>query len=75
MDKTIRNLDGRVYRALKARAAAEGKTMGEAVSEAILGYLARPAAGAASLADLVPQDLGPGTETLSENLDALVYGR
>ncbi len=75
MDKTIRNLDGRAYRALKARAAAEGKTLGQVVSEAILAYLARPVSGAATLADLVPQDLGPGTETLSDDVDALVYGR
>jgi plasmid stability protein len=75
MDKTIRNLDKRAYRALKARAAAEGKTLGQAVSEAILAYLARPASGSATLADLAPQDLGPGTETLSDDVDAVVYGR
>lgn len=76
MDKTIRNLDARAFRALKARAAAEGKTVGEAVSEAIRAYLARPGAieRGASLADLAPQDFGPGTEGLSEAVDRLVYG-
>lgn len=75
MDKTIRNLDARAYRALKARAAAEGRTVGAVVSEAIAAYLARPvASGTGSLADLVPEDLGPGTETLSEDVDAIVYG-
>lgn len=77
MDKTIRNLDPGVYRTLKARAAAEGKTVGEAVNEAIAAYVARPPVAAdstKSLGDLAPQDLGPGTETLSEDIDAIVYG-
>ena len=75
VDKTIRNLDGSAYRALKARAASEGKSVGEAVNEAIRSYLARPAtaAGSASLADLTPEDLGPGTETLSDDVDTIVY--
>ena len=75
MDKTIRNLDSRSYRALKAKAAAEGKTLGEAVSEAIQAYVARPATGTATLGDLAPEDLGPGTEALSRDLDAVAYGR
>jgi len=76
MDKTIRNLDSRAYRAIKARAVAEGRTVGEVVSEAIAVYLARPSPGGAqgSLADLVPRDLGPGTETLSADVDAIAYG-
>lgn len=77
MDKVIRNLDGRAYRSLKARAAAEGKTMGQMVSEAIVAYLARPtsaAMGNSSLADLIPEDLGPGTEILSGNVDTIAYG-
>ncbi len=76
MDKTIRNLDESAYRALKARAANEGRSVGEAVNEAIRLYLSRPAtaAGSASLADLTPEDLGPGTETLSGDVDSIVYG-
>lgn len=76
MDKTIRNLDRNAYRALKARAATQGRGVGEVVSEAIRAYLARPSAGpgSASLADLTPEDFGPGTETLSEDVDADVYG-
>jgi predicted nucleic acid-binding protein len=38
MNTTIRNLDERAYRALKARAVLEGKTMGQAVNEAIRAY-------------------------------------
>ncbi len=42
MDTTIRNLDETAYRQLKARAALEGKTIGEMVNEAIRAFLARP---------------------------------
>lgn len=76
MDMTIRNLDKNAYRALKARAALAGKTMGEAVSEAIRVYLARPDVlpKHASLRDLTPQPYPEGTERLSEQIDAVVYG-
>ena len=41
MDTTIRNLDPTAYRALRARAVLEGRTIGELISEAIRAYLAR----------------------------------
>lgn len=75
MDTTIRNLDKAAYRALKARAAAMGKTMGEAVNEAIRAYLARPdLPKRGSLSDLEPQKYPKGSERLSEEIDAIVYG-
>lgn len=76
VDTTIRNLDEAAYRALKARAALNGLTVGEAVNEAIRAYLARPPAveEAGSLLDLAPEAYPPGNETLSEDLDAIVYG-
>lgn len=76
MDTTIRNLDPRAYRALKARAALEGKTIGEVVNEAIRAYLDRPDPHrrSGSLRDLVPQPYPAGNETLSEEVDAIVYG-
>jgi plasmid stability protein len=76
MDTTIRNLDERAYRALKARAALTGRTIGETVNEAIRIYLARPVdlPPTGSLADLAPTDYPPGTERLSEEVDAVVYG-
>ncbi len=76
MDSTIRNLDEMAYRALKARAALTGKTMGEAVSEAIRAYLARPdlPRKEGSLVDLVPELYPEGTERLSDEIDAIVYG-
>lgn len=76
MDTTIRNLDEAAYRALKARAALAGRTVGDVLNEAIRAWLARPGPGAksASLFDLVPEDYGEGTEALSEQIDDIVYG-
>ncbi len=75
MDTTIRNLDEKAYRALKARAALDGKTVGEAVNEAITLYLEKRAglfAGTRSLRDLEPVAYPEGTERLSEQIDAEV---
>ena len=76
MDTTIRNIDEGIYRALKARAALAGKTMGEIVNEAIRAYLARPGMQAkrGSLQDLKPESYPKGNERLSEEIDAIVYG-
>lgn len=76
MDTTIRNIDPRSYRQLKARAALAGKTVGEVINEAIVAWLARPALpmGGGSLRDLVPEAYPAGNERLSEQLDTIVYG-
>ncbi len=76
MDTTIRNLDEKLYRELKARAARAGKTMGEVVNEAMEAYLARPLdlPRRGSLADLRPEDFPEGNERLSEEIDSIVYG-
>jgi plasmid stability protein len=75
MDTTIRNIDEKMYRALKAKAALAGKTVGEMVNEAIQVYLARPDAHAkrGSLKDLKPEEYPSGNERLSEEVDAIVY--
>lgn len=75
MDTTIRKLDPYLYRALKARAALEGRTIGEVVNEAIASYLNRPStSGRSSLADWTPEDYPVGSERISEEIDAIVYG-
>jgi hypothetical protein len=73
---TIRNLDERAFRSLKAWAVREGKTVGQAVSEAIRAYLAGPGArrGTRSLEELRPEPYREGSERLSEEIDAVVYG-
>lgn len=76
MDTTIRNLDARTYRKFKARAAAEGKTVGALMNEAMEGYLALPqfTKKHGSLFDVKPFDFGPGSEHLSEQVDEFLYG-
>ena len=76
MDTTIRNLDEEAYRELKARAALTGKTVGELVNEAIRRYLSwqGPQLKRGSLRELVPEKYAKGTERLSEEIDAIVYG-
>jgi plasmid stability protein len=76
MDTTIRNLDEGAFRQLKAQAALSGRTIGDLVNEAIRAYLARPGAapGRGSLRDLAPEWYPAGTERLSEEIDAIVYG-
>lgn len=76
MDSTIRNLDQGGYRALKARAALSGRTMGDLINEAIRAYLRRPdpALKKKSLRDLSPKPYPKGTERLSEEIDRDVYG-
>lgn len=76
MDTTIRNLDERAYRALKAHAALTGRTIGQAVNEAIELYLSRPGdhLRTGSLADLRPLPFPEGNEELSRQVDEVVYG-
>ena len=74
MDTTIRNLDDQAYKALRARAVLEGRTVGEVINEAIRGYLARPTPGKGSLRALKPKRFPPGNENLSSEIDQIVYG-
>ena len=76
MDTTIRNLDPRAYRALKAQASFEGRTIGDAVNEAIRAYVAWPGRRdrSGSLRSLRPQEFPPGNERLSEESDSVAYG-
>ena len=76
MDTTIRNLDEVAYRALKARAALSGKTVGETMNEAIRVYLATadPFQRTGSLRELRPQRYPKGNERLREEVDAVAYG-
>lgn len=77
MDTTIRNLDEEAYRALKAKAALAGKTIGQMMNEAIWAYL-KPQARSSrrgSLLDLTPESYGEGSESLSAEIDEIVYGR
>jgi plasmid stability protein len=76
MDTTIRNLDEQAYRAARARAVLEGRTVGDVVNEALRLYLKRVSpTNKRSLAELRPEPFPEGNENLSRNIDAIVYGR
>lgn len=77
MDTTIRNLDEPMYRSLRARAVLEGRTVGDLINEAIRAYLGRPGCEprTATLRDLKPERFPKGNDRLSEQIDAIVYGR
>lgn len=75
MDTTVRNLDENAYRALRARAVMERRTVGALITDAIRGYLARPTTRrTSSLRLLRPEPYPPGNQSLSMEIDELVYG-
>jgi hypothetical protein len=66
MDTLIRNIDAPTYRAARARAALEGRSVGDVVTEALRDYLARTAvaedpSGLLDQPDVLPDDDHPGT--------------
>jgi len=76
MDTTVRNLDDQAYRALRARAVLERRTVGDLINEAIRGYLARNAVRkrTSTLRALRPEPFPEGNEHLSTEIDDVVYG-
>lgn len=75
MDVQVRDLDDQAYRELSARAALEGRTVGELIGEAIQAYLDRriPKRSGVSLRELRPEPFPKGNERLSSQIDAIVY--
>ena len=72
----MRNLDENLYRALRARAVMERRTVGALVTEAIRGYLGRPEGRRmSSLRLLRPEAYPPGNDRLSMGIDQIVYGK
>ncbi len=76
MDVTVEGVDEAVFRHLEMRARMEEKDLGQLLTEAIEAYLRSPNwfPKIHSLADLEPEDFGPGTERLSEQVDEVLYG-
>jgi plasmid stability protein len=76
MDKTIRNLDERAYRELRARAVTQGRTVGDLLNDAMRSYLSQvsPSQRNSTLRALVPESFPEGNEHLSEEIDEIVYG-
>jgi hypothetical protein len=78
MDRMIRNLDPKIYRLAKARAAEQGRSMGELFNDALRDYLGlqprMKKRKGKSIADLPVFDFGPGSEHWSENKLEALYG-
>ena len=76
MDTTVRNLDEQAYRALRARAVLQGRTVGDLMNEAIRAYLTRVEVRQrkSSLRRLKPEPFPEGNENLSAEIDSVVYG-
>lgn len=76
MDRLLRNIDEQVFHALEERAISQGKRVEDVLNEAIRIWLLLPyeLEKNRSLRDLPIVDLGPGTEHLSEEIDAVLYG-
>ncbi|MDI6640550.1 MAG: hypothetical protein QMD78_06990 [Methanocellales archaeon] len=74
MDITIRNIDERSYRRLKAMAALEGIPIGAAITQAIKVWLEREKrASDVSLLDMKPVSFGKENARLSEEIDEILY--
>ena len=76
MDATIRDLDENAFRALRARAVAEGRNVEDLLNEAMRAYLSRVRVTErrSSLRDLNPEPFPDGNEQLSQEIDVLDYG-
>ncbi len=75
MDTTIRNIDDATYRAAKARAALEGRSIGAVVSDALNLYLLRPAPEekTVSILDWKPREWPGAATDLSLRVDEILY--
>ena len=75
MDTTIRNINETVYRQLKAKAALEGLSVGEAITEAIKAWLGyRKKEKKASILDIKPVRSKRKNRMLSVEVDSILYG-
>jgi len=75
MDVLIRDLDASTYRSLRARAALEGRPLGDVATDALRAYLARnPAAGdIAHLLDAPEEGTPARQEHNGKPVDEVVY--
>ncbi|QGA80308.1 hypothetical protein [Candidatus Nanohalobium constans] len=73
MSRTIRGIDDETFREFKAKAQKEGRTIGDAVTEAMSQWLNETKEDV-SLDDMDAWDWGEGTEKLSEEHEDELYG-
>jgi plasmid stability protein len=73
MDTLIRNIDAPTYRAARARAALEGRSVGDVVTEALRDYLARNAVEEDPSALLDQPDVPPDEDHPGTPVDEIVF--
>jgi plasmid stability protein len=74
MSKTIRGIDEDTFREFKAKAQREGRTIGDAVTEAMSQWLSQTGEKV-SLDEMDAWDWGEGTEELSSDYEEEIYGK
>ena len=74
MDTTIRNIDENVYRKLKAKAALEGLSVGEAITEAIKTWLGYRKEKKSSILNIKSVRSKRRNKMLSVEVDKILYG-
>ena len=73
MDTTIRNIDPFIYKKMKAKATAEGITIGEAINRAIKKWLNIEPKKHTSILEIKPEHFGKQYRHLSEEIDEILY--
>lgn len=75
MNVTIKNMNRKLYQEFKAEAARRGLEVGEALTLAIQEFMkSERTSKNLSILEFEPFDWGEGTETVSEDVDAILYG-
>ena len=74
MNITIRNISRKIYQEFKAEAARRGLKIGEALTLAMQEFMKSEKKKTLSILDFEPFDWGEGTETVSEDIDTILYG-
>jgi len=71
---TIRDVDEKIFREFKAETIRKGMKLGAAINFAMEKFRADLHEKKAKFTMLKPVDWGPGTERVSEEVDAIMYG-
>lgn len=71
---TVRDVDAGAYKEFKADAIRNGLTLGGALTLAMEKFRSELTKKRSKLSDFKPVDWGKGTERVSEEVDAILYG-
>jgi len=72
---SIKNIDEKLFRLIKAEAAKEKEAVGSIVNRAFYEYISRhKSLGKKKMSEFKPFDGGKGTENTSQEVDEILYG-